>query len=93
MRLRKSKSFFVARHLIRKIQKFNFEGRKMVIPTWSRSSVIIPIMIGHTIAVYNGQQHIPIFITEQMVGHKLGEFSPTRYFRGHKKTDKKSIRR
>nr|YP_009519566.1 ribosomal protein S19 [Udotea argentea]AYC65598.1 ribosomal protein S19 [Udotea argentea] len=93
MRLRKSKSFFVARHLIRKIRKLNFKERKILIPTWSRSSVIIPIMIGHTIAVYNGQQHIPIFITEQMIGHKLGEFSPTRYFKGHKKTDKKSMRR
>ena len=93
MRLRKSKSFFVAIHLIKKIQKFNFEKRKTVILTWSRSSVIIPMMIGHTIAVHNGKQHIPIYITERMVGHKLGEFSPTRFFRGHKKTDKKSKRR
>lgn len=91
--LRISKSFFVAEHLIRKIQKLNLKGRKVVIPTWSRASVILPIMIGHTIAVYNGKQHIPVYITEQMVGHKLGEFSPTRYFRGHKKTDRKSIRR
>ena len=90
MRLRKSKSFFVAKHLIKKIQKFNFQKQKTVISTWSRSSVIIPIMIGHTIAVYNGKQHIPIYITERMVGHKLGEFSPTRFFRSHKKTDKKS---
>lgn len=93
MRLRKSKSFFVAKHLIKKIQKFNFQKQKTVISTWSRSSVIIPIMIGHTIAVYNGKQHIPIYITERMVGHKLGEFSPTRFFRSHKKTDKKSKRR
>lgn len=83
---------FVAEHLIRKIQKLNLQERKIVIPTWSRASVILPIMIGHTIAVYNGQQHIPVYITEKMVGHKLGEFSPTRYFRGHKKTDRKSIR-
>ena len=88
-----SKSFFVAEHLIRKIQKFNLQGKKIVIPTWSRASVILPIMIGHTIAVYNGQRHIPIYITEQMVGHKLGEFSPTRSFRGHKKLDKKILRR
>lgn len=91
--LRRHKSpFFVAEHLIRKIQKLNLQERKIVIPTWSRASTILPIMIGHTIAVYNGQQHIPVYITEKMVGHKLGEFSPTRYFRGHKKTDRKSIR-
>lgn len=88
----RAKAPFVAEHLIRKIQKLNLQERKMVIPTWSRASVILPIMIGHTIAVYNGQQHIPVYITEKMVGHKLGEFSPTRYFRGHKKTDRKSIR-
>ena len=87
------KSFFVAEYLISKIKKLNLQERKVVIPTWSRASVILPIMIGHTIAVHNGQQHIPIYITEQMVGHKLGEFSPTRSFRGHKKTDKKSKRR
>nr|AYC65780.1 ribosomal protein S19 [Udotea sp. TZ0819] len=90
MRLRKSKSFFIAIHLI---QKFNFKKRKMVISTWSRASVVIPIMIGYTIAIYNGQKHIPVYITEQMIGHKLGEFSPTRFFKGHKKTDKKSKRR
>lgn len=88
-----TKSFFVAEYLIAKIKKLNLQERKVVIPTWSRASVILPIMIGHTIAVHNGQQHIPIYITEQMVGHKLGEFSPTRSFRGHKKTDKKSKRR
>lgn len=87
-----SQSVFVATHLIRKIQKLNTQKRKIVIPTWSRTSIILPIMIGHTIAVYNGQKHIPVYITEQMVGHKLGEFSPTRSFRGHKKTDRKSMR-
>lgn len=90
-----SKSLFVAEHLIQKIKKLNLQGRKIVIPTWSRTSIILPVMIGHTIAVYNGQQHIPVYITEQMIGHKLGEFSPTRYFRGHKvqkKTDRKSTR-
>nr|AYC64502.1 ribosomal protein S19 [Pseudochlorodesmis sp. HV01306c] len=94
-KIKTNKSLFVADHLIRKIQKLNLQGRKIVIPTWSRASVIIPVMIGHTIAVYNGQQHIPVYITEQMIGHKLGEFSPTRYFRGHKKktrTDRKSTR-
>nr|AYC64686.1 ribosomal protein S19 [Halimeda minima] len=88
-----SRHLFVAEHLIKKIKKLNLQERKVVIPTWSRASVILPIMIGHTIAVHNGKQHIPIYITEQMVGHKLGEFSPTRYFRGHKNTDKKSKRR
>lgn len=85
-------TIFVAEHLIRKIQKLNATGRKVVIPTWSRASVILPIMMGHTIAVYNGKQHIPIYITEQMIGHKLGEFSPTRYFRGHKNLDRKRQR-
>ena len=80
---------FIAHHLLKKIEKLNSKGQKKVIQTWSRSSTILPIMIGHTIAVYNGREHIPIFITDQMVGHKLGEFSPTRTFRGHIKTDKK----
>ena len=83
---------FVADHLVKKIDKLNVEGENKVIITWSRSSTIIPIMIGHTIAVHNGRQHIPIFVTDQMVGHKLGEFAPTRSFRGHKKSDKKSRR-
>ena len=88
------KSFpFVADHLLKKIEKLNSEGKKKVIRTWSRSSTIIPIMIGHTIAVYNGREHIPVFITDQMVGHKLGEFSPTRIFRGHIKNDKKLSRK
>lgn len=91
--MKNPKSFYVAEHLIRKIQKFNAQRRKVVIPTWSRASVILPIMMGHTIAVYNGKQHIPIYITEQMIGHKLGEFSPTRYFRGHKNYDRKFQRK
>ncbi len=81
---------FVANHLLKKISLLNKEARKEVVITWSRSSTIVPIMIGHTIAIYNGREHIPIFISEQMVGHKLGEFSPTRYFRGHIKKDKRS---
>ena len=91
--MNRSKSFFVAKHLIQKIKKLNLQGKKKVLPTWSRSSVILPIMMGHTLAVYNGRRHIPVYITEQMIGHKLGEFSPTRYFRGHKKTDKKAVRK
>lgn len=81
---------FVANHLIKKIQLLNKEAKKEVIITWSRSSTIVPIMIGHTIAIYNGREHIPIFVSEQMVGHKLGEFSPTRTFKGHIKKDKRS---
>lgn len=84
---------FVANHLLKKIEKLNLTGEKKVIRTWSRASTIIPVMIGHTIAVYNGHEHIPIFITDQMVGHKLGEFSPTRIFRGHIKNDKKLSRK
>ena len=83
---------FVADHLLKKIEKLNAQGQKKVIMTWSRSSTILPIMIGHTIAVHNGREHLPVFITDQMVGHKLGEFSPTRTYRGHVKADKKSRR-
>lgn len=83
---------FVADHLLKKIEKLNLQRKKIVIKTWSRSSMIVPPMIGHTVAVYNGREHIPIFITDQMVGHKLGEFSPTRTYRGHAKTDKKAKR-
>lgn len=83
---------FIADHLLTKIERMNQEGTKKVILTWSRSSTIVPIMIGHTIAVHNGREHIPVFITDQMVGHKLGEFSPTRTFRGHIKGDKKMKR-
>jgi len=84
---------FVADHLLKKIEKLNAEKKKVVIKSWSRSSMIVPPMIGHTIAVYNGREHIPVFVTDQMVGHKLGEFSPTRTYRGHAKTDKKSKRK
>jgi small subunit ribosomal protein S19 len=83
---------FVAEHLLEKLQALNTKGEKKTIITWSRSSTIVPIMIGHTIAVYNGKQHIPVFITDQMVGHKLGEFSLTRTFKGHVKKDKKAKR-
>ena len=83
---------FVADHLLKKVEHLNRQGEKRVVVTWSRASMIVPIMIGHTIAVHNGREHIPVFVTEQMVGHKLGEFSPTRTFRGHVKSDKKSRR-
>jgi len=69
--------------LLRKIETMNKKGEKRVIKTWSRRSTIFPQMIGHTIAVYDGRKHVPIYITEEMVGHKLGEFAPTRTFRGH----------
>jgi small subunit ribosomal protein S19 len=83
---------FVAAHLLKKIEKLNYQGEKRVILTWSRASTIVPAMIGHTIGVYNGKEHIPIFITDLMVGHKLGEFALTRTFRSHVKNDKKSKR-
>ena len=77
------KTPFVAYHLLKKINNLRKSGKKTTIPTWSRSSTILPNMVGFTIAVYNGKQHVPIFISDQLVGHKLGEFSPTRSFRGH----------
>ncbi|NEO34562.1 MAG: 30S ribosomal protein S19 [Symploca sp. SIO3C6] len=83
---------FIADHLMKKIEALNEKREKKVIKTWSRASTILPQMIGHTIAVHNGRQHVPVFITEQMVGHKLGEFAPTRTFKGHAKSDKKARR-
>jgi len=83
---------YIAYHLLKKIDKMNESGKKEVIKTWSRSSTILPNMIGHTIAVYNGKQHVPVFISDQLVGHKLGEFVSTRNFRSHIKTDRKSKR-
>lgn len=83
---------FVADHLLKKVEVLNAKGDKQVIKTWSRASTILPQMIGHTIAVHNGRQHVPVYVTEQMVGHKLGEFAPTRTFRGHAKSDKKARR-
>jgi small subunit ribosomal protein S19 len=83
---------FVADHLMKKIEKARERGDNSVIKTWSRASTILPQMIGLTIAVHNGRQHVPVYVTEQMVGHKLGEFAPTRSFRGHAGTDKKSRR-
>nr|YP_010267270.1 ribosomal protein S19 [Impatiens macrovexilla var. yaoshanensis]UIF93831.1 ribosomal protein S19 [Impatiens macrovexilla var. yaoshanensis] len=86
------KNPFVAKHLLKKIDKLNTKAEKEIIVTWSRASTIIPTMIGHTIAIHNGKEHLPIFITDHMVGHKLGEFSPTLNFRGHAKGDNKSRR-
>ena len=82
----------MADHLLTKIEKLNAKNEKQVIKTWSRASTIIPQFIGHAVAVHNGRQHEPVFINEQMVGHKLGEFAPTRTFRGHAKSDKKARR-
>ena len=83
---------FIAYHLLKKIDKMNDAGKKDVITTWSRSSTILPTMVGYTIAVYNGRNHVPIFIYDQFVGHKLGEFVSTRTFKTHIKTDRKSKR-
>lgn len=74
---------FVAPHLAEKIRKLNERREKKVVKTWSRASTIVPDMVGHTIAVHDGRRHVPVFITENMVGHRLGEFAPTRTFRGH----------
>ena len=74
---------FVADHLIKKVEKLNETRDKRVIKTWSRASTIVPSMVGHTIGVHNGKAHVPVYVTENMVGHKLGELAPTRHFRGH----------
>ena len=74
---------FVDHHLEKKVNKQNSDGSKKPIKTWSRRSMIIPDMIGLTVAIHNGRQHIPVFVSENMVGHKLGEFSPTRTYKGH----------
>ena len=84
---------FVDDHLLRKVVTANESKSKNVIKTWSRRSMIIHAMLGQTIAVHDGRKHIPVFVTETMVGHKLGEFAPTRTFRGHVKDDKKGRRR
>jgi small subunit ribosomal protein S19 len=83
---------FVDGHLIKKVEAQNAKNTKNVIKTWSRRSMIVPDMLGHTIAVHDGRKHVPVFITEAMVGHKLGEFSPTRTFKGHVKDDRRSRR-
>ena len=82
---------FVQPVLLKRIQEMNAKNEKVVLKTWSRSSTIFPDFVGHTIAVHNGKNHVPVFVTEEMVGHKLGEFVPTRTFKGHagSKTSKK----
>ena len=82
---------FVQPVLLKRIQEMNEKNEKVVLKTWSRSSTIFPDFVGHTIAVHNGKNHVPVFVTEEMVGHKLGEFVPTRTFKGHagRKTSKK----
>ena len=84
---------FVDEHLRVKVEKMNAAGDRKVIKTWSRRSTITPEMVGHTFAVHDGRKHTPVFVTESMVGHKLGEFAPTRTFRGHEKDDRKARRR
>ncbi|HUS94988.1 MAG TPA: 30S ribosomal protein S19 [Patescibacteria group bacterium] len=75
--------------LLAKVEKLNSSGGRQVIRTWSRASTIFPQMVGHTIAVHNGRRHVPIYVTENMVGHKLGEFAPTRTYRGHMRGSEK----
>ena len=84
---------FIDGHLLKKVDALNAAGEKRVIKTWSRRSTIIPEMLGHTIAVHDGRKHVPVFVSESMVGHKLGEFALTRTFKGHEKDDRKSRRR
>ena len=84
---------FIDDHLLKKVETQNERNSKNVIKTWSRRSTIIPEMLGHTIAVHDGHKHVPVFVTDAMVGHKLGEFAPTRTYRGHVKDDRKGRRR
>jgi small subunit ribosomal protein S19 len=81
---------YVSPKLLKKIEDMNKLGKKRVVKTWSRASTVFPQMVGHTIAVHDGRRHIPIYITENMVGHKLGEFAPTRTFRGHTYKEKRT---
>ena len=74
---------YVAPKLLRKVEEMNKNGEKIVLKTWSRSSTIFPDFVGHTLTVHDGRKHVPVYVTEDMVGHKLGEFAPTRTFRGH----------
>ena len=81
---------FVQPKLLERVQKMNEAGEKIVLKTWSRSSTIYPDFVGHTFAVHDGKKHVPVYVTEEMVGHKLGEFAPTRTFRGHRGSEKSS---
>ncbi|MEV2476922.1 30S ribosomal protein S19 [Paenibacillus larvae] len=82
---------FIDGHLMKKIEEMNEANKKVVIKTWSRRSTIFPQFVGHTVAVYDGRKHVPVYVTEDMVGHKLGEFAPTRTYKGHV-DDKKTKR-
>ena len=84
---------FVDERLLGRIEQMNQAGSKNMIRTWSRTSTIFPEMVGHTIAVHDGRKHVPVFVTEQMVGHKLGEFAPTRTFRGHAGDNKTQVKK
>jgi small subunit ribosomal protein S19 len=84
---------FVEERLLQRIEAMNTSGSKQMVRTWSRSSTVFPEMIGHTIAVHDGRKHVPVFISDQMVGHKLGEFAPTRTFRGHSGDRKATVKR
>ncbi|EZR76719.1 30S ribosomal protein S19 [Staphylococcus aureus VET1026S] len=83
---------FVDEHLMKKVEAQEGSEKKQVIKTWSRRSTIFPNFIGHTFAVYDGRKHVPVYVTEDMIGHKLGEFAPTRTFKGHVADDKKTRR-
>ena len=83
---------FVEERLMRRVEELNASGGKQMLKTWSRTSTIFPDMVGHTIAVHDGRKHVPVFISEQMVGHKLGEFAPTRTYRGHEDKKKGRVR-
>jgi small subunit ribosomal protein S19 len=84
---------FAQERLLEKVRQMNESGDKRVVRTWSRTSTIFPEMVGHTIAVHDGRKHVPVFVTEAMVGHKLGEFAPTRIFRGHSGDRKTEVKR
>jgi len=84
---------FIEPTLLEKVDRMNASNERRVIRTWSRDSTVFPTMVGHTIAVHDGRRHVPVFVTENMVGHKLGEFAPTRTYRGHGKDADKSSRR
>jgi small subunit ribosomal protein S19 len=83
---------FIEERLLRRIEQMNESGQKQMVKTWSRTSTIFPEMVGHTIAVHDGRKHVPVFVSESMVGHKLGEFAPTRVFRAHAGGDRVRMR-
>jgi small subunit ribosomal protein S19 len=84
---------YVEARLLGRVQEMNKRNEKRIVKTWSRASVIFPDFIGHTVAVYNGRKHVPVYVTENMVGHRFGEFAPTRTFRGHVRSDRSSTPR